>query len=205
MNQLRIKDQRHDYNEADDDDAFQRGKLEQAAKEEDYFDEEVFEAALNKVKRPPTTSPKQHSTRRLKPKLKFRRKDARRIAVLSNKVDSINLHHEEGRMEATLSLCSLNAMRVAIDLLFRVNAETDERFWTFKTTAYELSRAIGLNYDLNRIQVKKLLDEVASLVYGDSNPGYRREKGDTSLQSSLIPIFANTTIASVREDTPSER
>jgi hypothetical protein len=88
------------------------------------------------------------------------RRTPQSFAVVSNSVQSI-----EGAPSVTWNLCSVNAMRIVINLLFLVNAKKDKAFWTFRTTCYELSRSLGLHYDLSREQAEKLLKEVAGIVF----------------------------------------
>lgn len=109
------------------------------------------------------------------------------VAVVSNSVESIKLKSKKAQAESTLDLCSLNAMRTAIGLLFRVKAKTDKRFWTFRTTCYELSRSLGLHYNLGRKQAEDLLHEVASIVFT-----IRKDK-----KFAAIPV---TAIAELDED-----
>jgi hypothetical protein len=82
-----------------------------------------------------------------------------KIAYISNSVESI-----DKKPTLMVDPCSLNAMRIAISMLFFVHAKTDKHFWTHKTTCYKLSQALGLKYYLTRAQAEQLLKEVAGVV-----------------------------------------
>lgn len=117
------------------------------------FDTEGEEEAQEEEVTAPSTAPQTPlSVQRRKPQL---------YVALSNDIEAI-----EGPTALTWNPCSLNAMRIVLCLLFRVHAKRDKAFYTWETTCYDLSRKLGLDYNLNHTQTKRLLMEVKGLVFG---------------------------------------
>lgn len=162
------------YDMEDDEHALERGKEYEAAQqreeeEDGEFDQETYENALNNPRskrRRPRAEPKQRSFP-IKLKLKLASKRPfRDVAILSNEIESVNVRGDR----VTLSACSVNALRIVLSQLFRINAKTDTKFFTFRTTPYGLSRILRLGYDLNLQQIKKLLLEVRHVSFTIDNP-----------------------------------
>lgn len=132
-------------------------------------------------------------------------------AVFSNAVQSMRkrLPLIRPRGEVLAPHCSLNALRVAVLLPFYVHARHDHDFLELATTVYGLSKAIGLNYTLNRTQAELLLDEVQRIVFRvrdgqiyksivalptaelDHSTGHIRLRLNSDLAPYLLDRFAN--------------
>jgi Initiator Replication protein len=134
----------------------------------------------------------------------------RAYAVMANSVHSIQ-HRKTSliRRPATdvvPAICSLNAMRVLMHMLFHINAVRDIGFAELTSTVPALGRALGLRYPMGRRQAEDLLKEVASailivrkestfaaipvtaLAHLDHETGITRLKLNTELEPYLLDL-----------------
>jgi Initiator Replication protein len=101
------------------------------------------------------------------------------VAMLSNSIRSVGRTNEEVKprffkSEVSLSLCSANAMKVALLLPFHIRAfgdKADKRFRTITLSVPQLSAALGLNYRLTKARVEKLLEEVVCSAFSIRTEG----------------------------------
>lgn len=95
-------------------------------------------------------------------------KPLRLVAVLANSVKTIGLEKFQLKLRgeptrASLTLCSINAMRIVLALLFRISANREEHFSVCLTSVSELTRLLGIDYRLSRKRVEELLTEVTGV------------------------------------------
>jgi hypothetical protein len=95
-----------------------------------------------------------------------RKRAPRDVAVMSNSVHSIGYRRKSliRPRELVPAICSVNAMRVVMHMLFLVNASRDPAFVELTSTVSDLARAIRVRYPLGRQQAEELLTEVASTI-----------------------------------------